>query len=49
MNFLLILFSPMRVPCPAHPNILDLIILITFGEQYKYRTICDERESYGRK
>jgi hypothetical protein len=27
--------SPMRVTCPAHPILLDLIILIISGESYK--------------
>jgi hypothetical protein len=34
-NLYTFLFSPVRVTCPAHPILLDLIILIILGEEYK--------------
>jgi hypothetical protein len=34
-NLYTFLFSPIRVTCPAHLILLDLIILIILGEEYK--------------
>jgi hypothetical protein len=35
-------FSTMRASCPAHVVLLDLIILTTFGEEYKLcNSSCD--------
>ena len=29
------LFSPLRATCPTNPIVLDVVILIVCGEQYK--------------
>jgi hypothetical protein len=42
-NLYTFLFSPIRATCPAHLILLDFIILITLGEQYKSRnsSLCN--------
>jgi hypothetical protein len=37
-NLYAFLFSTIRATCPAHPILLDLIILIILGEEYKSRS-----------
>jgi len=34
-KYFVFLISPIRVTCPAHPMLFDLIVLIKFGETYK--------------
>jgi hypothetical protein len=37
-NLYAFLFFPISATCPTHPNLLDLTILITLGEEYKSRS-----------
>jgi hypothetical protein len=37
-NLYAFLFSPIRATCPVHLILLDLIILIILGEEYKSRS-----------